>query len=151
MIEKLLEDNIIKAIQSLDIKKLSLIGAWSAPTEETFDTVATLAVVVSPRSYSRYTVCEASFPVTLSLVVSTAIDEDGELFLSAATAISNMLNTWNMNQHNEAKTALQVDGKLSIGGIKVEGGDAPYYDRENTCRTLTMTFSVTGFITHSLT
>lgn len=106
MIEKLLEDKVVAAIDSLGVNGLHVVGAWSRPEEETAETAAILAVVVGPRAYSRYTVCEATFPVQLELVVSTAVDKDGELFLNAATAISNMLHVWNMNRHNEAKTAL---------------------------------------------
>ena len=151
MIEKLLEDKIVAAIDSLGIKKLSIVGAWSKPVEETMRTSSALTVVVGPRTYSRYTVCEATFPVMLDLVVSTAVDKDGELFLSAATAISDMLHVWNMNRHNEAKTALAVEDKLSIGGIRVEGGDAPFYDRDNARRSMSISFSVTGFVSHTLT
>lgn len=150
MIEKFLEDKVITAIDSLGIEGLHVVGSWSTPEEETAETAAILAVVVGPRTYSRYTVCEATFPVSLELVVSTAVDKDGELFLNAATAISNMLHVWNMNKHNEAKTALAVDGKLSIGGIRVEGGDAPFYDRDNAHRSTSISFSVTGFVSHEL-
>ena len=136
-------------MNSLGIQGLSSIGAWSNPEEETAETYAMLGVTVGPRSYSRYTVCEATFPVTLNLAVSTAVDKDGETFLSAATAISDMLHSWNMNRHNEAKTALSVENNLSIGGIKVEGGEAPYYDRENARRAFSIQFSVIGFIAHT--
>lgn len=71
------------------------------------------------------------------------------MFLDAATKISNMLHTWNMNKNNEAKTALQVQDKLSIGGIKVEGGQAPSFDQQNAIRSVQITFSVTGFIAHT--
>lgn len=79
------------------------------------------------------------------------MDKDGELFLSASTAISNMLHVWNMNRHNEAKTALAVEGKLSIGGIKVEGGEPPFYDQDAARRSMSISFSVTGFVSHNLT
>ena len=151
MIEKLLEDKIIAAIDSLGIKGLSIVGAWSAPIEETAKTKATLTVVVNPRTYSRYTICEASFPVYIGIAVSSAIDKNGELFMSIATAVSNMLHVWNMNKHNEAKTALEIANYLSIGGIRVEGGEPPYYDIENARRTFSISFSVTGFIAHITT
>ena len=151
MIEKLLEDKIISAIDSLGVEGLQIVGAWSKPEEETSETFAVVTVSVGPRSYSRYTVCEATFPVSLELIVSTAVDKNGETFLSAATAISNMLHVWNMNRHNEAKIALAVEDKLSIGGIKVEGGDSPFYDRDNACRSMGISFSVTGFVSHNLT
>lgn len=150
MIEKLLEDKIIAAVKNLNISNLQVIGSWSLPKEETNATVSTLGVQVQPRTYSRYTVCEASFPVMLALVVSTAVDKKGEMFLDAATKISDMLHRWNMNKHNEAKTALQVPDTLSIGGIKVEGGEAPTYDKTNALRTMTITFSVTGFVSHTV-
>ena len=106
MIEKLLEDKVIEAVGSLGIQGLTVIGSWSDLVEETAETDVVLGVVVGPRTYSRYTVCEASFPVALTLTVSAAVDKDGKRFLSAATAISDMLHVWNMNRHNEAKTAL---------------------------------------------
>lgn len=127
-----------------------MVGSWSIPTEETYETDSILTVVVAPRTYSRYTVCEATFPVMLELDVSSAVDKDGSKFLSAATKISDMLHLWNMNRHNEAKIALAVDNVLSIGGIKVEGGEAPLYDRVNTKRTFQIQFSVTGFVSHEL-
>lgn len=149
MIEKLLEDKIIEAVKGLKIPHLQVIGSWSLPTDETAQTVSTLGVIVAPRIYSRYTVCEATFPVLLELSVSAAVDKKGEMFLGASTAISDMLHTWNMNKHNEAKTALAVKDKLSIGGIKVEGGEAPSFDQQNAKRSVTIAFSVTGFIAHT--
>ena len=70
------------------------------------------------------------------------------MFLEAATRISNMLHAWNMNLTNEAKYALEVANVLTIGGIRVEGGDAPLFDRTNARRTMTMTFTVVGFVAH---
>lgn len=151
MIEQLLEDRIIQAVESLGLEGISTIGSWSVPTDETPMTAATLTVVVGPRSYARYTVCEATFPVTLNLAVAAAVDGDGSLFARAATAVSDMLHVWNMNRHNEAKTALGVDGALSIGGIRVEGGEAPYFDRETARRTFSISFSVVGFVAHDIT
>lgn len=151
MIEKLLEDKIVSAIDSLGVEGLQVVGAWSKPEEETSKTYALLTVSVGPRSYSRYTVCEATFPVSLELIVSTAVDKNGDTFLAAATAVTNMLHVWNMNRHDEAKTALAVEDKLSIGGIKVEGGEPPIYDRDNACRAIGISFSVTGFVSHNLT
>lgn len=149
MIEQLLEGRIMAAVRALDIPGLTVIGAWDTPTEETADTKATCTVVVTPRTYSRFTVCEATFPVWLNLAVSTAVDKDGTLFLRAAGAISEMLHAWNMNRRNEAKSALGVEGKLSVGGIRVDGGEAPYLDREKARRTLSISFQVVGFVAHA--
>ena len=149
MIEKLIEDKIKTAIESLGIQELAVFTAWAMPTEEDTGTSAALTVTVTPRSYSRYTVCEATFPVSLELDVATSVDVDGSMFLSAATAISDMLHRWNMNRHDEAKTALAVDGRLSIGGIRVDGGEPPYLDREKARRSMTISFSVVGFVSHT--
>lgn len=149
MIEKLLEDKVIDAVKALDISGLKVIGSWSIPTEETAQTDALLAVVVSPRSYSKYTICEASFPVSMDLVVSSSIDKNGTKFLDAATKLTDMLHRWNMNKNNEAKTALAVEDKLSIGGIRVEGGESPIYDREKARRSFSISFQVVGFVSHA--
>ncbi len=149
MIEKDLEDRIVAAIAALGVRGLAVLGAWSTPDEETPETVVTLMVTVAPRSYSRFTVCEAIFPVSLELVASSAADADGSCFIAAATAISDLLHSWNMNRSNEAKTALSVEGVLQIGGIRVAGGDTPYLDRAAGRRSVSFNFEAVGFIAHN--
>ena len=77
------------------------------------------------------------------------MDKDGAVFVVASTAISDMLHAWNMNRANEAKTALAVPNVLSIGGIRVSGGNPPHLDRMTGRRTVSFSFEVTGFIDHN--
>ncbi len=149
MIEQELESRIVAAIRALTVPNLAVVGAWNEQEDETPATVATLTVVVSPRVYRRFTVCEATFPVSLELVASSAADPAGTAFIAAATAVSDLLHSWNMNKSNEAKTALAVDGLLSIGGIRVTGGNAPYLDRESGRRRTSFDFEAVGFIAHN--
>lgn len=107
--------------------------------------------MVGPRTYSKFTICEANFPVTLELVVSSSIDKDGKRFLEAATKLTDLLHTWNMNRNNEAKTALAVEDNLAIGGIRVDGGESPILDRENARRSFSIQFQVVGFVSHTIT
>lgn len=149
MIEKDLEDRIVAAIAALGVRDLTVIGAWDEPDDETSGTVMTITVTVSSRSYSRFTVCEATFPVSLELAASSAADADGSRFVAAATAVSDLLHSWNMNRSNEAKTALSIDGVLAVGGIRVAGGGAPYLDRAARRRSVSFNFEAKGFIAHN--
>lgn len=149
MIEKDLEDRVIAAIRALSVSNLTVLGSWSMPEDETPETVATLTVTVAPRSYSRFTVCEATFSVSLDIAVSSAIDRDGAIFVAAAGAVSDLLHTWNMNRENEAKIALSIDGELAIGGIRAGAGGAPYLDRVAGRRTVSFNFEAIGFIAHT--
>ena len=149
MIEKDLEDRVIAAIRALNVSNLTVLGSWSMPEDETPETVATLTVTVAPRSYSRFTVCEATFSVSLDIAVSSAIDRDGTIFVAAAGAVSDLLHAWNMNRANEAKTALSIDGDLKVGGIRAGAGEAPYLDRAAGRRTVSFNFEAIGFIEHN--
>ncbi len=147
MVEKEIEAKIIAAIEALELDNLEVVGTWNVPEDETASTVARLTVSVSPRVYSRYTVCEATFSAELEIAVRAELGHPS----AYAGEISDLLHTWNMNRNNEAKTALGVDDVVSIGGIKVTGGDAPYLDRESSTWYCSFTFDITGFVAHTET
>ena len=128
-VEKLLEANLIAAIEALNIADLEVVGTWNVAADETPSTKARLTVKVSPRGYSRFTISEAVFAATLELSVRVDTDRNGELLARASAEILGLLHAWNMNKANEAKTALAVDGVLSIGGIRVSNGNGPALER----------------------
>jgi len=143
-IEKLLEANIIAAIEALNIDDLEVVGTWNVAPDETSATKARLAVKVSPRGYSRFTISEAVFAANLELSVRVDTDRDGELLASASAEILALLHTWNMNKANEAKTALAVDGLLSIGGIRLSAGSGP--EREGKNWYIDFPIEIVGFV-----
>ncbi len=146
-IEQMLEAKVVAAVQALGVDGVQVYGSWGSPQEE--ETAAALTVTVSPRAYTRYTICEATFVVAIDLTVAIGADPTGARFSAAAAAVSEMLHLWNMNRQNEAKTALAVDGVLSIGGIRVTGGSAPMLDMQSGRRSASFLFDVTGFVSHS--
>ena len=143
-IEKLLEHNIIAAIEALNIDDLEVVGTWNVATDETPATKARLAVKVSPRGYSRFTISEAVFAANLELSVRVDTDRNGELMARASAEILGLLHAWNMNKANEAKTALAVDGVLSIGGIRLSNGSGP--EREGSNWYLDFPIEIVGFV-----
>ncbi|MBR4654130.1 MAG: hypothetical protein IKO72_12300 [Kiritimatiellae bacterium] len=143
-IEKAIEANIIAAIKALGINGLEVVGTWNVAPDETPATNARLAVKVSPRGYSRYTVSEAAFAASLELSVRVDTDRHGVLLGRASAAILALLHTWNMNKANEAKLALSVPGKVAVGGVHITQGNGP--DREGDNWYVSFPMDIIGFI-----
>jgi hypothetical protein len=143
-IEKSIEANIVAAIDALDIDGLEVVGTWNVAPDETAATKARLAVKVSPRGYSRYTISEAIFSASLELSVRVDTDRDGVLLERAAAEILGLLHAWNINKANEAKNALSVPDKVAVGGIRLGQGNGP--DLEGGNWYVSFPMEIIGFI-----
>lgn len=148
-IEKQIEANIIAAFRALNVADMEVVGTWNVAPAETSATLARLSVKVSPRGYSRYTVCEATLAATLELAVRVDTDPEGARLERCASAVAGLLHKWNMNVHDEAKTALSVAGEAAVGGVKVGAGEGP--DREGGNWYVTFPMDITAFIKHTQT
>jgi len=148
MIEKLIEANIIAAIEALNLDGLVVRGAWQTAADgtakdlEADSSPAAAFVKVSPRSYGDYSLPIVTIPCAVSVSVRSDKDPRGLLLPSVADGISGLLAGWHETVC-VGDTAFAVDG-FAPAAVGEAGGDGPDYDREAGKWALTFNFNVIG-------
>ena len=153
MIEKLLEANIVSAIEALNLPGLAVRGAWQAAEQgglkdEEGSTPAALAVHVSPRTFENFGLSICTMDVSFALVVRTDLCPNGTELETYADPILALLQNWNLNLNCENDCGLSVNG-FAPGGIQITGGEGPSFDRDSATWAISFQLSIRGCITET--
>lgn len=104
-----------------------------------------VGVKVSPRTYETPTVPDGQFAVDLTLTIRSDVDADGQLYLEATQAVSQMIHNWQKCQAR-VEADFSLGGEFVPTGFQITDGDCGL-DRENVIWQYSQSFALYGIIT----
>lgn len=131
MVEMELEEKIVDAVKALGVEGLAVKGLWQTASSgdlkglEDAAAPAAAAVMVGPKSFDRYGICEASFDCAIALAVRMDLDASGRILAHAAAAVSDLLQRWNLVESGDGLADLATRGGFAPGGVQLSGGSGP--------------------------
>lgn len=155
LVEHELERAIISAIEDLRVDGLELRGAWQVAgagadkTEEEANGARAICVVAcKPRRFTTFGLCEVSFDISLAVAVRSDRCPSGSDIIAVLSPLSTLVTMWQMADAG-GLSALTVPDAFYPGGVLVQGGEGPIYDRESSTWTIVQNLTVSGTITHN--
>lgn len=142
MVEKDIEQRIIKKIKGLGLQDVGVYGLWSdsasiLDSRESASSKAFIIVKVPTRGFDTFGICEAQFDIVISVVARIETSPD---IIALSEPLVRMLTDWNLVQRYDELEDFIVDG-FYPGGIQVNQGSGP--DIDSASKTWSMTFNIT--------
>ena len=148
---ELVESEIESAVAALfaDIPGVKVITSWGAASagevkgELAPADVATVSVAVGAPQYDQYTVPTCSLPCGVVVAVRREAAPTGAKLAQAMEPIAAVLNR--LQRDYSAANALSTEG-FTADGVRLDGGDAPTFDKNLNVWRITRAFTVRGII-----
>ena len=152
-VPKELEANVVAAVSAalaaagIDAAKCEVVGTWQSAAHgyvrwiESGVTPAAVCVTVATALPPTYTAPSVEFAANIELFVRPEKDPQGELLVSIAQTIENMLRAWQAETYQQAFTLLDVADEFAVGSIAGNQGTAPFVQNERCTASWPITIS----------
>ena len=141
-VPKELEANVVAAVSAalaaagIDADTCEVVGTWQSAAHgyvrwiETGLTPAVVCVTVATALPQTYTSPSVQFAANIELFVRPDKDPQGELLVSIAQTLENMLRTWQAETYQQAFDLLDVADEFAVGSVSGNQGTAPTVQNE---------------------
>lgn len=148
VLEKLIEDAIIRKIKGVVPESTRVVGSWNAAADAVKDagdaSAVAIAVVVSPRAYVSFEASQADFACSIALTVRRDACPTGQELIDMSEMLFALMHNWNADE-DAVFADLSVEGFLPAG-LALTGGTPPQYDESSQAWSVVQTFTVRGAI-----